>query len=209
MEARIKKMGLIWGLTVPNFLTLLRLLSTPTFFLLYLHGQQLGISEQALPLVLILFLALCGISDVVDGALARRYGQVTNFGKIIDPMADTLLHLTVFFSFTKAPVYMPLHLVFILLYRELLVGALRTLCAIKRVTLAARTSGKIKSVIQNVCIFSILLAWWLSAQGLISVDSCQLFALIAGSVTAAYTAFSGIEYFVASFKHVREMLSKD
>ena len=78
------------------------------------------ISDIVLPYMLIFLLAVSELSDAFDGYLARRYNQVTDFGKILDPMADSIARLSYFLTFTAEPVKIPLALIFIFLYRTLL-----------------------------------------------------------------------------------------
>ena len=71
-------------MSVPNMITLVRIVLTPVFAFLYLEGEQ----GEAL-----LVLALAAISDMLDGAIARRFGLITPLGKVLDPVADKVLQL--------------------------------------------------------------------------------------------------------------------
>ena len=68
-------------MNIPNIISLSRILLTPVFALLYVNGR----STQALAVLLI-----CAASDVLDGAIARRFNMVTDLGKALDPAADKL-----------------------------------------------------------------------------------------------------------------------
>lgn len=72
-------------MNIPNIISLSRILLTPVFALLYVNGR----STQALAVLLI-----CAASDVLDGAIARRFNMVTDLGKALDPAADKLIQLT-------------------------------------------------------------------------------------------------------------------
>ncbi len=74
-------------LTVPNLLSLMRLLMIPLIIWLYMKEQN--------DLITVAVLALSGITDVLDGFIARRFGMVSDFGKILDPVADKLTQGTV------------------------------------------------------------------------------------------------------------------
>ena len=89
-----------------------------------------------------------------------------------------------------------------------MIGTLRTLCALKGVTLAARTSGKIKAVLQGLSIFSILLLMIPYAWGSLSLDQLQDISFYIISVAAAYTLFSGVEYVWTNRLYVKHAWEK-
>ena len=145
------------SLKLPLFLTIGRIFISPVFLIFYLKYQQLGITLRALPFVLLFLLVLSELSDFFDGFLARRFNLVTELGKILDPMADSITRLTILLTFTQGFISLPLLLVFVFVYRDAMISTLRTVCAFRGVTLAARTSGKIKAVLQASSIFAILI----------------------------------------------------
>src|SRR5258708_4178403 len=106
----------IW--TVANCLTFFRIFISPVFLLVYLQHEAFGISVRALPYALLLLLSISELSDALDGLLARKYNQVTDLGKILDPMADSISRISVFLTFTQPPVSVPIICVFIFLYRD-------------------------------------------------------------------------------------------
>ena len=96
------------------------------------------------------------LTDLFDGIVARRRNEVTNFGKILDPLADSISRLTIFICFVyggQAPIY----LVIFILYRDSMVATIRTVCAYRGVVVSARRSGKLKAVVQATAILTILL----------------------------------------------------
>ena len=72
--------------TVPNFLSLLRILMVPAFAVLFMKGHYLAA---------VIILALSGLTDFFDGKIARRFNQISNLGKILDPLADKLTQITI------------------------------------------------------------------------------------------------------------------
>ncbi len=134
-------------------LTLVRIALSPLFLVLYLYYPSLHISLAMLPVLLLGIMVIAEISDLLDGHLARKNNQVTELGKLLDPMADSIFRISVFLTFTQGLVQLPLLLVFVFFYRDSIISTLRTLCALRGVALAARTSGKIKAVIQAVSAF--------------------------------------------------------
>ena len=195
-------------LKLPLFLTIGRIFISPIFFIFYLKYQSLGISLQALPFVLLFLLTISELSDFFDGYLARKFGLVTELGKILDPMADSITRITMLLTFTQGIINLPLLLVFVFVYRDAMVSTLRTVCALKGVTLAARTSGKIKAVVQALSIFSILILMIPYAWGALALAHLQLISFLVISAAALYALYSGAEYIYNNRIYIKEAWSK-
>ncbi len=181
---------------IPNSLTLVRLLICPIFFLFYLKPGLLNISAHSLPFVLLALLTVLELSDAFDGYIARKYGQVTEFGKLFDPMADSIARISVFLAMTEVPVRLPVIFVFIFVYRDSVISSLRSLCALKGVVLAAKSAGKIKAIIQACASFAIVLAMIPHAYGIISQGTLWWIAVISVGIAAAQSIYSGVLYLV-------------
>jgi CDP-diacylglycerol--glycerol-3-phosphate 3-phosphatidyltransferase len=160
-----------------------------------------------MPYVLLLILIVCETTDVIDGFWARKRNQVTDVGKVIDPMADTVTHISVFFTFTQGVVSVPLLLVFVLLYRELAISALRTLCALKGFALGARKSGKIKAIMQAIVCFLIVILLIPYSLGYLSAEKLQTISVISISVAAFYSVITLIDYFYANRNYIKKLMS--
>jgi CDP-diacylglycerol--glycerol-3-phosphate 3-phosphatidyltransferase len=193
-------------LSIANYLTLFRLVLSPIFILVYSQAEFFGITAQVLPFILLSLLFISELTDACDGYFARKYNQVTDLGKILDPMADSISRITVFLAFTQPPVNLPILLVFVFLYRDSVVSTLRTICALKGFALAARTSGKIKAVIQAVSAFIILLLMITQSQDYISLDVLQQTSAWVVGIAALYTLCSGVEYIYANRKYIAKLL---
>lgn len=194
-------------MTIPNCLTLLRLFVSPVFLLIYREHESLGISSIALPFVLLALLFVLELSDVADGYLARKLNQVTDLGKVLDPMADSIARICVLLTFTQKPVELPLELVFVFLYRDSIISTLRTVCAFRGFALAARPSGKFKVVLQAVAAFTIVLLMIPHAQGDLSTSLLQeISAWVVGAV-AGYAVLSAADYFYANWDYVVRLIS--
>lgn len=193
-------------MNIANYLTAIRFVTSPLFLFIYVAHETLGISSIILPYILLLLLLLSELSDIFDGYLARKYNLVTDLGKILDPMADTLVHLSVFLTFTLDPVQLPIPWVFVFLYRDSIISILRTMCALKGVALAARTSGKIKTILQGAAAIAIVLFMIPYSLGYITPFTLHTAANWIVGITAIYTVFSGIEYLYANRAHVRKIL---
>lgn len=171
-----------------------------------MEHNALGISNILLPYVLLFLLGISELSDAFDGYLARKYNQVTDLGKVLDPMADSISRISVFLTFTLDPVQIPMFLVFIFLYRDSIVSTLRTICALKGFALAARTSGKIKAVIQAIAAFVVLVLMIPYSLGLLSTETLHLAGTSVISIAALYAIYSGIDYISANWQYIAKLL---
>lgn len=194
-------------MSVANYITFIRLFISPIFFILYREYDALGISFNVLPYILIFLLGVSEASDAFDGYFARKYNEVTDLGKILDPMADSVYRISVFLTFTDGIVQLPMALVFVFLYRDSVLSTLRTICALRGFALAARTSGKIKAIIQACASFGILGLMILYNWTWISISQLQTYSLILVAIAAVYAALSGVEYLYANRIHVKKILT--
>jgi len=190
----------------PNFLTFLRLLISPLFMALYLYPQFFHLNDVSLPYALLLLFIISETTDAFDGFFARRLGQVSELGKILDPMADSISHTAAFLCFTMGPVAIPIWIVFLCLYRDSVVSTLRIICAMKGFTLSARLSGKLKAVFQAFTIFVILILMIVHAQGGISEKVLQTWAFAVSFAMALFTVLSGFEYMIANRSYIKKTL---
>ncbi len=181
---------------------------SPVFLVVYLYSSQIGIPESYLPYALLLILSLCEISDFFDGFVARRHNKVTDLGKILDPMADSVFRLTVFFTFTQGVVQLPLLLVIFFFFRESIISSLRTLCALRGVALAARFSGKIKAVLQAVTVYFILILMIPYTAGCLEEKAFQEMSFYATFIAMIYTLVSGFEYAWANRVYIKKALDR-
>lgn len=190
-----------------HFFTLLRILISPIFPLLYLEHEWLGIPLKWLPYVMLGLLAICECSDLFDGFLARRRNQVTDLGKVLDPMADSITHISLFLTFTQGIVALPLLLVFVFLYRDLFISTLRTLCALRGIALAARFSGKVKAAMQGTVAFIVILLMIPYTAGFIPLEVFRQASLFVVSVAAVYTVISVGDYVYANRIYIKKALT--
>lgn len=164
-------------MNTPNKLTMLRVLLIPAF-LVVLYIGFVGSQYVALAIF-----AIASLTDFADGHLARSRGQVTDFGKFMDPLADKILVVAALLWFTQQGL-MPAWAVLIVVVREFAVTALRLVAVDKGRVIAAGTSGKIKTASTMVCII------------LMFFPIPQLLIYICVGVIVLVTLYSGIEYFI-------------
>lgn len=186
-----------------HYLTLLRVFLSPLFPIIYLEREWFGIPLAWLPYIMLSILIICECSDVLDGMLARKRNEVTELGKVLDPMADSITHISLFLTFTQGFVGIPLILVFVFLYRDLFVSTLRTLCALRGVALAARFSGKMKAILQAAVAFLIIFLMIPYTSGWISLELFQQISVSAVSIAALYTALSIADYVYANWMYIK------
>ncbi|PCI77963.1 CDP-diacylglycerol--glycerol-3-phosphate 3-phosphatidyltransferase [Candidatus Aerophobetes bacterium] len=184
------------------FLTVSRLLVGPIFFLFYISHGGIGLSIKVVPFILLILITLSEVSDFFDGYIARKFNVVTDLGKVLDPMCDSVTRSIIFLTLTLPPVNLPIWLIFIFVFRDGVIGVLRTICALKGVALAARQSGKIKAIIQAVSVYVIVVAMAWHAYGGISLFVLQLIAVYTMACGAIITLLSALEYLKVNWKHV-------
>jgi len=193
-------------LNLPLYLTLSRVFFGPLFIAIYLYYQEMGIPLLYLPYILIFLALISELSDLFDGLLARKYNKVTELGKILDPMADSIFRFSVLLSFTQGIVQLPVLLVGVFFYRDSIISTLRTICALRGFTLAARKSGKIKAVILAAISFFILILMIPYSLGIMHIDTVRLLSLWSVSLTALYVVYTGYEYIYANRLHIKKAL---
>lgn len=165
--------------TTANKITVLRIILVPVFMVLLYLGQTYW--------ALAVYIIAC-VSDFVDGKIARKYNQITDFGKFMDPLADKMLVLAAMCYFVEVGL-IPGWVVAVVLLREFGVSGLRLLAVEQGIVIAAAWSGKIKTGVTMVALGVLILAGqpWFPALEVIAVV-CWLLILIT-------TLYSGIEYF--------------
>ena len=136
-------------MNLPNKLTISRFLLTIAF-LAVMFSQ----AKYHMTIALVLFIA-AGLSDYFDGVIARRHKLITNFGILMDPLADKIMVCSAFIAFVGMN-WMPAWMVVVIVARELAITGMRLLAAARNVVLPAEGFGKHKTVSQMVAIISIL-----------------------------------------------------
>lgn len=132
-----------------NIFTAVRIVLAPLFFVLFFLPGLIGFGVAASVYILIPLFAFMEFTDFLDGYYARKHKEVSDFGKLFDPFADTLANLTVLFVFVLSG-YLPAFLFLILLYRELGISFVRMLASRQGVAIGARKGGKAKTVLYIV-----------------------------------------------------------
>ena len=176
-------------MTLASKITLVRVAFIPIYMvLMYLSGGQSGLWMF---LALAVFI-LASLTDYVDGQIARKYNQVSDFGKFLDPLADKLLTIAAMVMFCEWSM-MPAWTLMIVLTREFAVTGLRLVAVGKGKVIAAGWSGKIKTS----CTMIGLCVW-------MAFPSISMLGWIITAIIVITTVYSGVEYFVQNWKCLRE-----
>ncbi len=139
----------------PNFLTTLRVIALP-FFIFFFFQKELEYQIFAFALF-----ALASITDLVDGYLARKWNQETEFGKFLDPLADKFLVIGCFVTFLFIHEPIELWMVVLIILRDMMITFLRFIAIRSNASLKTTMMGKIKTAFQMGAILIILLMFTL------------------------------------------------
>ncbi len=204
----LRAQGIVTGLTVtgntkshglwtlPNAVSYLRIVVAAPVILLIVQKDPTALWFAVAIMIFAEF------TDFLDGYLARRTGQVSNVGKILDPMADSLYRIAVFTAFV-ANHWMPLWMVLIVLGRDVGVSYLRVIAEQKIGTMGARQSGKWKAVAQGAAQFSVVIAYAHYGSVLPSEVDWMAYSILA--LATAVTAYSFADYSFAVYKGIKKL----
>ncbi len=171
-------------MTLASKITLIRVLFIPVYMLfMYLSNGQANVWMW---IALGIFI-LASITDYIDGQIARKYNQVSDFGKFLDPLADKLLTIAAMVMFCQWNVF-PAWALMIVLTREFAVTGLRLVAVGKNKVIAAGFSGKIKtaSTMIGLCF-------------MMAFPTLSWLAITVMAVIVITTIYSGVEYFIQNW----------
>ena len=157
---------------VPNILTCARLLLTVIFLIMLVYSPQVEGNQRWLfiDVIFVLFL-IAGLTDIVDGKIARQFNATSKLGRILDPLADKILVCGSFavFAYIGQPTFFALdgfflHIIlwlvfFIITTREIYVTVVRQIAESKGISFPAVFSGKIKMFLQSFAIGTVLIKY--------------------------------------------------
>ena len=171
-------------MTTASKITLLRVFFIPVYMILmYLSGPQTSLWMFAALAVFI----IASITDYIDGYIARKYNQVSDFGKFLDPLADKLLTIAAMVMFCQWDMF-PAWALMIVLTREFAVTGLRLVAVGKGKVIAAGWSGKVKtaSTMIGLCF-------------MMAFPTVAVLNVIVVAVIVVTTVYSGVEYFIQNW----------
>jgi CDP-diacylglycerol--glycerol-3-phosphate 3-phosphatidyltransferase len=167
----------VFPINAPNVLTVLRILAVPVIVV-----ALLGETPNGDTLAAIVF-ALAAVTDGLDGYIARSRGDVTTFGKLMDPLADKLLIVAALVSLVALD-RLAAWVAMVIIARELAVTGLRSVAAERGVVIAASWLGKVKTILQVAAVFA-----------LIAFETSPLWVDLLVYAAVAMTLISGADYF--------------
>ncbi|MBE6597982.1 MAG: CDP-diacylglycerol--glycerol-3-phosphate 3-phosphatidyltransferase [Ruminococcaceae bacterium] len=184
-------------MNLPNKLTVLRMIMVPIFLVVLVVPLPIG--ETAMRIAAAVIFALTSLTDMLDGKIARKYNLVTDFGKLMDPLADKFLVIAAMVGILVRFGYLSdifVWAVVIVVFRELAVTSIRCIAAQKKgLVVAASWLGKVKTTTQMICVISILLE-----PVILPFKPFTEWHLLSYVTTAAMTVmtlWSGIDYLKA------------
>ncbi len=192
-------------MNLPNYITLSRIAAIPLIIWILTTGY-FGAKGSALRVTLAsgLFI-LASITDGLDGYLARKRGQITTMGMLLDPLADKLMIAAAFITLVQLiPSIVNVWVAVIVIGREFLISGLRSIAASEGFTIEASELGKLKMVVQIVSVVSTILAlrwdyWPLFGDIILPVRWIAIFAVW---FMVAVSIISAVDYFVGFWKKI-------
>lgn len=167
-------------MNLPNKLTVMRIALIPVFLILALQDQGV--------LACLVFI-IASVTDFLDGYIARKYNLVSDFGKLMDPLADKLLVMSALILLVEFGT-LPSWMVIVILAREFIISGIRTVAASTGKIIAASKWGKFKTIFQMLAIIS---------SFLVLLPSNRSDALLDHSlwwIAFAFTVISGLDYII-------------
>lgn len=176
---------------VPNLLTVIRIFMAPVFLVILMAD---GIPHNFLWSVIIF--AAASITDFIDGKLARKNNQITNLGKLLDPLADKMLTTAALLGFMQYGLC-SIWVLLIVLTREFTVTGIRMIATVQNVVIPANIWGKIKTASQMILCCAVMILAEIPAIG---ADTLSLVSNVFMWIIAAFTFVSGVIYVAQAVK---------
>lgn len=179
------------SLNLPNLLTLVRILLIPVFVILFMTPTP----DRSLSAAVIFTVA--AVTDLLDGYIARRNGQVTKLGKLLDPIADKLLVLSALILLVNIDRVSAL-VAILVIAREVAVTGIRAIAAGEGLIIAAETTGKYKMALQIIAIVLLIL----EGTGLAELGNMHLAGTVTLYLSLVLGYISGGQYVWSFWKQV-------
>lgn len=193
-------------MSIADKFTLSRLLLAPVFFVLYFLPVWLDVDPVLITVIIVPLVAFMEFTDYLDGHYARKYNEVSDFGKLFDPFADVVAHLTVLFCLVISD-YFPSWIFILIFYREFCMLFIRLIAIQKGVAIGARKGGKLKTVLYITTGFYFLAIELCKRCGVdfgISLEGLMIGGYVLACVCLAASYVSFIDYLV----HFKGLLKK-
>jgi CDP-diacylglycerol---glycerol-3-phosphate 3-phosphatidyltransferase len=195
---------------LPNSITLIRILSIPLLIWILSSGRFSSANGEKELLASGLFIA-AAMTDGIDGYLARKRGQITTMGILLDPLADKLLIAAAFITLVQLnPSLVPAWVAIIVIGREFLVTGLRSIAAAEGFSIEASELGKFKMVVQIVAVVAVILDHHWKIWPVYSYYVLPVHWIAYASVwfMVCVSLVSGVDYFVAFWSKIDRQAEK-
>lgn len=171
-------------MNLPNFLALIRIILAPLLFYLLINSPQ-NIHQSWINYFATLIFGIAALTDFFDGFIARTWGQKTQLGAILDPLADKMLMLSAFLGLLlidRANAWV----IYLILVREFFITGFRVVMLSEKLDVSASVWGKLKTAFQMIAVIFLLMQWY--------------FGELLLYVAMVLTLYSGFEYVISYLK---------
>ena len=176
-------------MNLPNKLTIARMCMVPLFMI------ALMMNTPASRLIATVIFALASLTDMLDGQIARKYNMVTNFGKLMDPLADKVLTAAAMICLVELG-DLAAWIAVVIIFREYLITGLRSVAASENIVVAANIWGKVKTVCQMIALMLLMVKPQI-------IDLCGInIGLWLMYVAVFLTVYSGLDYVLKLNKQI-------
>ena len=176
-------------MNLPNKLTIARMCMVPLFMIALMFNTD---SSRILATVIF---ALASLTDMLDGQIARKYNMVTNFGKLMDPLADKVLTAAAMICLVELG-DLAAWIAIVIIFREYLITGLRSVAASENIVVAANIWGKVKTVCQMFALMFLMLKPQIVAVCGINIGLWLMYAAV------ILTVYSGLDYVLKINKQI-------
>lgn len=176
-------------MNLPNKLTIARMCMVPLFMI------ALMFNTDASRILATVIFALASLTDMLDGQIARKYNMVTNFGKLMDPLADKVLTAAAMICLVELG-DLAAWIAVLIIFREYLITGLRSVAASENIVVAANIWGKVKTVCQMFALMFLMLKPQIVALCGINIGLWLMYAAV------ILTVYSGLDYVLKLNKQI-------
>ena len=176
-------------MNLPNKLTIARMAMVPLFMIALL------MNTPASRIIATVIFALASLTDMLDGQIARKYNMVTNFGKLMDPLADKVLTAAAMICLVELG-DLAAWIAVVIIFREYLITGLRSVAASENIVVAANIWWKVKTVCQMIALMLLMVKPQVVALCGIDLGLWIMY------VAVALTIYSGLDYVLKLNKQI-------
>ncbi|MBR4944698.1 MAG: CDP-diacylglycerol--glycerol-3-phosphate 3-phosphatidyltransferase [Peptococcaceae bacterium] len=176
-------------MNLPNKLTIARMCMVPLFM------AALMVNTDASRVAATVIFALASLTDMLDGQIARKYNMITNFGKLMDPLADKVLTAAAMICLVELG-DLAAWIAVLIIFREYLITGLRSVAASENIVVAANIWGKVKTVCQMFALMLLMVKPQIMALCGVNIGMWLMY------VAVVLTVYSGLDYVLKLNKQI-------